>query len=185
MNMKNKKIKWICLVLGIVLVLCVAIKGCYYEKKLDNPNLTSYIFNANIEQVRIAIVNNDEEYEEKHLYLWSEVEDKEITSHTDFKKEVLLARFDDIESKIYFRFGKPLLYTVEFNIHLDSISENKTRVEIFTLEPKIFIFGFGAGHIGINREKEVPPSTIEEYEILLSIGEQLGEKGMPPCNYPK
>ena len=38
--------------------------------------------------------------------------------------------------------------------------------------------------IGIPRFKEVGSTTIEEYEILKIIGIMLGQKGMPPVNYP-
>ena len=182
--MKSTKIRRIFLALSIILVLCIAIRGCYSKKKLDNPNPTSYIFDADIEQVRIAIVNNAEKYEKNKMYLWSISEDKEIIFHTDIKEDAWLHHFNNRYSKIYFRFGKPLIYFVEFRIHLDSISEKKTKVEIFTLDPEIFLFGVGVGQIGYSRTKKVSPSTIEEYEILLSIGEQLGEKGMPACNYP-
>ncbi|WP_291530026.1 hypothetical protein [Bacteroides sp. UBA939] len=184
--MKNKKTKWIYIVLSITLVLCAAIRGCYSKNKLDNPNPTSYIFDASIEQVRIAIVNNAEKIRWYHL--WSEIEDKETIHYTDIKMDAWLnchGGGNNVLSKIYFRFGKPLPYFVEFHLHLDSISEHKTKVEIFTLDPEIFLFGIGYGHIGFSRSKKVPPSTIEEYEILLAIGEQLGERDMPPCNYPK
>ena len=178
---KGISIKLICLVLSIILI------GCYSKKKLDNSNPTSYVFNANIEQVRIAIVNNTEKYNENRMSLWSKDEDKKIILHTDIKGDAWLNQFGNIESKIYFKSGKPLPYSVDFHIRLDSISENKTRVEIFTLNPKIFRWGILYGNIGHGyaHMKEVPPSTIEEYEILLSIGEQLGEKGMPACNYPR
>ena len=182
--MKNRTIKRICLALSIILVLCIAIKGCCYEKKLDNPNPTSYIFDTSIEQVRTAIVNNKEKYETNKMLLWSNNEDKKIISHKDIKMDAWLSQFNNHYSKIYFQFGNPLIYFFELHIHLDSISENKTKVEIFTLDPEVFIFGIGYGHFGFNNEKKVQPSTIEEYEILLSIGEQLGEKGMPACNYP-
>lgn len=39
--------------------------------------------------------------------------------------------------------------------------------------------------ITVDRNKDVPSSTIEEYEILKYIGNKLGQKGMPPIHYPK
>ena len=180
--MKNVKIILACFALSITIM------GCYSQKELTNPNNpTSYIFEANIEQVRIAIVNNTERYKENWMSLWSKEEDKKIIFHTDIKEDAWLNSFGNIDSKIYFKNGNPLPYSVSFHIHLDSVSENRTNVEIFTLNPKIFRWGILYGNIGHGyaHMEEVPPSTIEEYEILLSIGEQLGEKGMPACNYPK
>ena len=94
--MKNKKTRRIFFALGIILVLCIAIRGCYSKKKLDSPNPTSYIFDANIEQVRIAIVNNEDKYKKnKKMCLWSESEDKDIISHTDIKEDAWLIQFND------------------------------------------------------------------------------------------
>lgn len=185
--MKNKKTKW--LALSIILVLSIIIIGGYSKKKLDNPNPTSYIFKANVEQVKNAIKNSIGDYQIKcmALYFKDEIE-LDIFLKTENKDDAFLRSFlCSPESKIYFRFGKPLSYSVDFHIHLDSISENKTKVNIFTLNPKICTWGFpfgSTGH-GYSHMKKVPPSTIEEYEILLTIGKYLGEKDMPPCNYPK
>ena len=178
--MKKINIILTCLILSITLV------GCYSKKELTNPNPTNYIFEANIEQVRIAIVNNTEKYKKNWMSLWSKKEDKKIRLHTDIKTDAWLNCFGNFDSKVYYKRGKPLPYSANFHIHLDSISENKTKVEIFTLNPEIVLgvimYG-GMGH-GHPRVKEVLPSTMEEYEILLAIGEQLGEIGMPECNYP-
>ena len=39
--------------------------------------------------------------------------------------------------------------------------------------------------IMVDRNKDVPSCTIEEYEILKYIGNKLGQEGMPPIHYPK
>jgi hypothetical protein len=170
----------------------ITVTGCYVEQKLKTPNPTSYIFNANVEQVRIAIKEGLGDYQIKCL-------DLVLKGHRDYydrdsiiysilqnQKDAILRPFScNVESKIYFRFGKSLPYDVEFHVHLDSISENKTKIEIFTLNPKVIIFQFWNHGVGFSWDKKVPPSTIDEYEILLSIGEQLGEEGMPECNYTK
>ena len=179
---KGISIKLICLVLSIILI------GCYSKKKLDNPNPTSYVFDASIEQIKSAIKNANETYQirgslyfsdrENYLYGYIFEDSKNIN-------DAIINLLGSINSKMYFRSGKPLYYQASFHVHLDSISENKTKVEIFTLNPKLYTFGFGVGHFGYTHVKKVPPSTIEEYEILLAIGKQLREKGMPKCNYPR
>ena len=172
------------------LILTITLVGCYSQKELANPNPTSYIFEASIEQVKSALKKANETYKIKGLLYFNDRDDyyyggyvfKELKNVND----AILSSISSIDSKIYYKRGKPLRYSANFHIHLDSISENKTKVEIFTLNPEIVLgvimYG-GMGH-GYPRVKEVLPSTIEEYEILLAIGEQLGEIGMPECYYP-
>lgn len=186
---KNTKIKWIFFVLSVILVLSIVIGGCYSKKKLDTPNLTSYIFNANIEQVKSAIINGFNDYQMGlSLYLKGDLDfyNNSIYNVPQNKNDAMLITLPNIDSKIYFRLGKSLPYSVEFHLHLDSISKSRTKVEVFTLNPEICMWGFvlNWGH-GYSHMKKVPPSTIEEYEILLTIGKYLGETNMPPCNYPK
>ncbi|MDD4208870.1 MAG: hypothetical protein PHI52_00850 [Bacteroidales bacterium] len=185
--MKKTKIKRIFIALSVLLALSLAIRGCYSKKKLDTPNLTSYIFNANIEQVKKSIIDGLGDHQMKCMVLYSKEDYENDIFNTDIRYDALLISHCNIESKIYFRSGKPLPYWVEFHIHLDSISESKTKVEVFTLSSEICTGGipFGDTGHGYSRMKKVPPSTIEEYEILLTIGKYLGEKNMPPCNYPK
>jgi len=162
--------------------------GCYAKKKLDNSNPTSYIFDANIEQVEKSIIDGFGNYQMECMVLCLNGDrDYYNYIYKDSKNiyDAILNSLCSFKSKIYFKFGKPLYYQANFHIHLDSISENKIQVEIFTLDPEIIVFGIGYGHLGYTWIKKVSPSTIEEYEILLAIGAQLGQEGMPECNYPK
>ena len=185
--MKNRKIKRIVFALSVILVVIIAIRVCYTKEKLSYQKPTNKVFNANIEQVKNAIINGLGNYQIQCTALYSKEDYENDIFNTDIRYDALLISLCDIESKIYFRFGKPLPYWVEFHIHLDSISESKTKVEVFTLSSEICIGGipFGDTGHGYSHMKKVPPSTIEEYEILLTIGKYLGEKDMPPCNYPK
>jgi len=170
----------------------ITIMGCYTKKKLDNPNPTSYVFNDNVEQVKEAIKNELGDYQIECLALYM---NEDLDSYTDIysnpknKNDAVLRTFlCNVESKIYYWWiGTPLYYRVDFHIHIDSLSENRTKVEIKTLNPEICIGGIPLGNSGHGSSwmKSVPPSTIEEYEILLIIGKHLGENGMPPCNYPQ
>jgi len=177
--MKNVVIKPMCFALSVTII------GCYSQKKMENSNPTSYIFNVDLEQVRNAIKNGLGDFQIKCMALYAKEDYEKDIFNTDIKYDAILNSFCNLDSKIYYKYGKPLPYHASFHIHLDSISENKTKVEVFTLNPKLYTFGIGVGHFGYVREKEVSPSTIEEYKILLAIGEQLGEQGMPACNYPK
>lgn len=90
------------------------------------------------------------------------------------------------ESQVYFKSGQPLIYYGDFHIHLTAISPAKTCAEIFTYGSSV-VTGVdeswsphGPAFISVN----VDPTTIEQYQILLGIGEQLGTKDMPPLVTP-
>ena len=158
--------------------------GCYSKEKLQSPNPTSYVFDAGIEDVRKAILTRVEDSLDGYTVYAKEDYDNDILSK-NIKNDALLVNICDVKSKMFFRFGNPLPYFPEFIIHLDSISEKKTNVVVYTSDTTIVVGGIGVPHFGYTWEKKVSPSTIEEYEILLLIGQQLGQEGMPECNYTK
>ena len=93
------------------------------------------------------------------------------------------------KSKIYQRInGDSLEYMASFYLHLETISEKKTKVSIRTIEPKVKIgkalFRSLPHFARESRNLPVEPSTIEEYEILLKIGNLAGEMDMPPLHLP-
>jgi hypothetical protein len=90
------------------------------------------------------------------------------------------------ESQIYFEGSQPLIYYADFQIHLTEIRPKETRVEIFTFGSRA-ITGLdeswsphGPSFVSV----EVSPTTIEQYQILLQIGQQLGTTNMPPLVTP-
>jgi hypothetical protein len=90
-------------------------------------------------------------------------------------------------SKIYKKFWKPLKYLAEFELHFIYITETETKIEIITHNPKVLYWSFNffnSGHSYV-KCKTVEPTTIEEYEILLRVGNLVGEKHMPPLKLPK
>lgn len=92
------------------------------------------------------------------------------------------------ESQVYFKDGQPLIYYADFHIHLTAVGPKRTRVEIFTCdssvaagaEKSLTVHRYGNSLITAN----VDPTTVEEYQILLRLGEQLGAKDMPPLIIP-
>lgn len=168
----------------LFITISVLTIGCYSKEKLQSPNPTSYVFDAGIEDVRKAILTRVEDSLDGYTVYAKEDYDNDILSK-NIKNDALLRNHYDVKSKMFFRFGKPLPYFPEFIIHLDSISEKKTNVVVYTSDTTIVIGGIGVAHFGYTWEKKVSPSTIEEYEILLLIGQQLGQEGMPECNYTK
>ena len=168
----------------LFITISVLTIGCYTKEKLLVPNPTSYVFDAGSEDVRKAILTRVEDSLRGYTVYAKEDYDNDILSK-NIKNDALLINHDDVKSKMFFRFGKPLPYFPEFIIHLDSISEKKTNVVVYTSDTTIVVGGIGVPHFGYTWEKKVSPSTIEEYEILLLIGRQLGQEGMPECNYTK
>ena len=171
------------LIFLLFIIISVLTIGCYSKEKLQSPNPTSYVFDAGIEDVRKAITRVEDSLDGYTVYAKEDYENDILSKN--IKNDALLRNHYDVKSKMFFRFGKPLPYSPEFIIHLDSISEKKTNVVVYTSDTTIVIGGIGVSHFGYTWEKKVSPSTIEEYEILLLIGQQLGQEGMPECNYTK
>ena len=168
----------------LFITISVLTIGCYSKEKLQSPNPTSYVFDAGIEDVRKAILTRVEDSLDGYTVYAKEDYDNDILSK-NIKNDALLRNHYDVKSKMFFRFGNPLPYFPEFIIHLDSKTKKKTNVVVYTSDTTIVVGGIGVPHFGYTWEKKVSPSTIEEYEILLLIGQQLGQEGMPECNYTK
>ena len=90
-------------------------------------------------------------------------------------------------SRTYFKNGQPLIYYADYQIHLTATGPKKTRIEILSHGSRV-ITGLdkswsphGPSFIFV----EVPPTTIEEYQFLLGIGDQLGVKDLPPLSIPE
>lgn len=92
------------------------------------------------------------------------------------------------ESAVYFTDGQPLIYYAGFHIHITAVGPKRTRVEIFTYDSSVAVGAEKAwtvhGHNISLITSNIEPTTVEEYQILLRIGEQLGEKNMPPLATP-
>jgi len=85
------------------------------------------------------------------------------------------------EFQVYFKDGQPLIYFADFHIHLTVIDPRKTRVEIYTYDSIVNtgVRGPNTVHGRSFIYVKVKPTTVEEYQILLRIGEKLGTKNMP------
>jgi hypothetical protein len=94
-------------------------------------------------------------------------------------------------SKVYFRKdGSPYRYSPgRFEILLNSEDENETKVSINVDTPAVYtrltMFPAPSHFVRVMKMKKVPVTTVEEYEILLLIGEELKEEDMPELKIPK
>lgn len=93
------------------------------------------------------------------------------------------------KSKIYKEKGVFLDYWVSFYLHIERIDQRHTKVSITTIEPKVIVgkewFPGPPHFVRKDITISVEPSTMEEYEILLKIGNMVGQKDMPPLNLPE
>jgi hypothetical protein len=160
---------------------------------LSNKNPTIYTFNSNTIEVRKVIKLNFSILEFKGMSL-AFFEDnnpfsKDIFKNPVNKNDAYLYSFDLFNSSIYYKDSKPLLYSASFHIHLDSIDNNHTTVTINTIHPKVLVgkkFGLRDNlRIRTADFRDVEPSTVEEYEILLKIGTAIDEKDMPKLIMPE
>jgi hypothetical protein len=90
------------------------------------------------------------------------------------------------ESKTYFKDDQPLIYYADFHIHLTAIGPRKTRVDIFTYDSSVVtgVDESWSPHGPALICASVDPTTIEQYQILLKVGENLGAKDMPSLVTP-
>lgn len=161
--------------------------------KTTPNNPTSYTFEFNLQQVSEFI---KKEFLNRPGYRYMQLEyfgqdvlsssAKKLFENKSNQNDFYLHYSSAIgKSKIYFnKKGEPLDYYAEFHLHLTVIDSINTKVEIFTTDPRVVVgrdlFPSLPHLVRMDKTKSVPPSTIEEYEILLKIGKGLGVKEKMP-----
>lgn len=89
---------------------------------------------------------------------------------------------------MFLDYGKDLRFSSNYQIHFEKIDNTKTKIEVISIFPKIMIGICRACAPGLQDYLfSIPtePTTIEEYKILLKIGELLGEEDeMPKIKIP-
>jgi hypothetical protein len=124
-------------------------------------------------------------------HVWPDAE--KIFLKSGNENDVFLRMGDYHLSKVYYnsKGQEPLKFTADYHFHLTKINEEKTRVEVkavyytvltgYALLPSPQMCGFGRSAI----TKELPITSVEEYELLMQIGKELNERNMPPIIIPK
>lgn len=186
-------------ILFLVTIFVIIFSGCKveYEKiEFTDKNPTNYCYDYSLDKVKNAIKLEFENFSycSHKLYFKENVlfyeTGSELFEDYNNRNDALLAG-DNFYCKsfIYFKNSIALEYESVYQIHVSSSSENKTCLEIITINPriKIGIFRtFTPQSMSFKGPKyiSVEPSTIEEYEILYLIGKRLGQKNMPNVKYP-
>lgn len=151
----------------------------FSRRKLAKPNPTTYVFSVPIAQVRSAI------RDATGIYPCAPSATLCLSIYRPSNgTEYDLGQLDWTKSDVYHWLGKPLEYKAEYHVLLSPVSDSQTRVEVRTAEAQVSIGSSFSAHGGALAEW-VTPTTIEEYRILLMIGDKVGEQGMPPLQLPK
>ena len=161
-----------------------------FTKHIAKPNPLSYIYHKPIESVRekvIGVFSMDRFHSLNFIVGYDSVEQKmgNLTDNENrnhyFINPFWLDSSGDAET--YYNWWGKLKLIPWYHIALDSLSANQTRITIDS-DPKVeagwkISSNHGIPYI-IPWRVSVKPSTVEEYQIIKSLGDQLGEKQMPP-----
>jgi len=204
-----KKIGIVAVLVFLVITLCNSCIG-FRTKHLKEKNPTSYVFHAPLTVLRDRIVKDFTKSRSEGINDLISVQEiskmqwiiKDVNNFKNTEKyQRVFEKPENIldlyltpannpavsNSKVYKKFWKSLEYSAEFQLHMTSINEGETKIEVITNNPEVLYFGFNifkTGHSYVYF-KEVEPTTIEEYEILLRIGNLAGEKDMPSLKLPE
>ena len=183
MNLRKKIVNSL-LVIGVLLVGWLYAMGfpfiglvkelTFSKTKLRTPNPTSYVFHASAMQIRGVLPH------------WGPDEPcppaptpclilNQPTDGTTYD----LVQLDRTRSDVYRWLGKPLEYTASYTMTVTPISDSQTRVDIRTFDSNVLI-ATNVGVHGGDGVEAVASTSIEEYRFLLTIGNKVGEKEMPP-----
>jgi hypothetical protein len=170
--------------------------GCCFKiaMRLHPPNPTEYVFHTGFTSARSAVWQTLSEYDFRYRQMIAE--DRGTVHHDTLldaesnRNDIRLYAYEDIgRSAMYYSWWGRLKLNASFQIHFDSIAPGLTRIAIRTFDAEV-MSGIRPG-LGDNLTllkpcySPAPPSSVEEYELLLVIGRLLGEQGMPELRKPK
>ena len=182
----------------LMVLLLNIIMSCVSSNKdsiiLSVKNPTSHVYNFNVDSIKNIIKQNFSNYQYYKLSLADKSRPltfnifRDSSNKNDFVLEEFI-NFHNCTSKVYIKKnGTPYIYCAIYHIHLQNISKNQTRVSVFVKDPNV-LKGLSRLPTLPHFSKEwvylpVKSTTVEEYEILLIIGNALGGKDMPPLKIP-
>jgi hypothetical protein len=179
---------------AIILVLITIFFGCSREPEevgTRQTNPTSFIFPYGRSELTSAIEECFGNFKYKGFSLCSKNGLAPVDTTTLFDQEGNLNDFylhpspglPVGKSRQYLIDRDSIDYFASFHLHLTDVSGDRTRIDIFTIRPRVLV---GESllpkppHFTRTLEYvDVPPTTIEEFEILLRLGRCLGVQGMP------
>ena len=162
------------------------------RERLEVQNPTEYVFNFSKEEVKQAVIERmgNGEYRDMNLsgfgYDWlCSQESRFFKGNTDY----FVFREQYAFSFCYRKRNGGRLSCLEMRLYLDSLAPQQTRARMEVTKLEVFTgYGLAVGIHGIGIGpilKDMPATTVEEYQVLYKIGKQLGVTDkMPRINYP-
>jgi hypothetical protein len=150
-------------------------------KKLAHPNPTFYIFHVNAEEMRQTLWKS---------YCYSCARDAQAACENveglgmDSPSKVVMEPGYWRKSETYFWMGRPLDYHADYAVRVAPRGDSTTEVRVETSNAEVAV-GPSFGMHGGNLDRDVAPTTVEEYRFLRTIGCAVGEKEMPALELPK
>jgi len=179
----------------IIILLVFASCSDFEKSKLDKRNPTEYTYTFSTEKVKTVILDqfSNKKYRKMTLYYLNGnlyPDSVKIFNQTNNENDFCLSTYGDPIGKsfLYSKNDIPLDYVASFHLHLSKIDSSQTKVNVITLKSKVILGLELLPNIHGVRTfdyKNVEPTTIEEYEILLKIGKTLGQSGMPELELPE
>ncbi len=165
------------------------------RKELSNKNPTSYVFNVWIKKLQENIYSwfKDITEQEKMNFIkddWYKLHfSLETPEDTIFAKDLLLSPVNNndfylhshrfYKSNTYFYENKPLLVSWWYHLHLESVEKNKTKVTVIPIKFELLLGTEDSFPKWKKISFDIPSTSIEEYKILLYIGNRLWTEWMP------
>lgn len=195
--MANKYTKKVKVSAWLVLIFLSGCSKVPDKKEMSILNPTAFVFQEPLDHVREAIKQGFESFQYRDMILsykgskFEPLDTLSIFDQNGNENDFYLrpsSSFSIGKSKLYEIDGAQLDYVATFHIHLTSVDNNQTQVNVYTIDPRVVIgkkfFPSGPHFVRQLEYLKVEPSSIEEYEILIRIGVYLGERNMPPIYYP-
>lgn len=194
--------------LFVILILSCRDDSQFDQKTLASANPTEYTFQLPIDSLKGNIlmyfhaadyIGTNETYKKVFAFETESNVKMPVLFTPETKQNAVFARkwFDEAgaenqiflyndgttwPSALHFSKGSALPFRTSFVLTLTPVSDAETKVSIKAERPVVIQGQECCGSHGpYGKEHPVPPTSIEEYTLLLFIGEQLGLK-MPPLN---
>jgi hypothetical protein len=157
--------------------------------KLPRLNPTSYVFGASIDQIHDVLRN-------QRIHCCGDA--IEFSSDVSFSKGVLDLPGNENDayihnfhtpigaSSVYFARGAGLPYLCEFHLHMTPRPAGHTEVTVIPRHAEVItgLSWWGPHGSPANIYVTVAPTTVEEYKLLIELGEAVGQRDMPQLILP-
>ena len=161
------------------------------RERLEVPNPTEYVFNFSKEEVKQAVIERMGKYQYRDMTIYGFGYDvfRKDESHFRGNVDYFVFREQYAFSFCYRKRNGGRLSCLEMRLYLDSLAPQQTRARMEVTKLEVFTgYGLAVGIHGIGIGpilKDMPATTVEEYQVLYKIGKQLGVADkMPRINYP-